>query len=273
MVTEAITLSNKGLATMTGVALTLTDSQGNAAPDWVRLNTPSAIGTLAVGDERNVSISFLPGTDEPQGMQIFYLVVKSDNYPETKIGLYPTISSSGIGSVLFKLSDIYTGTFNAKNELIRGLGNAGIRMQNEATLADHTASTDDLGEALFEDLPSGAYKCKITADNHQEYTGRVWVKPGITVAKEVFLEYNLVTVEWEVNEITIEDTYEILLSATFETDVPAAVVVAEPLSVTLPDMEKGDVYLGEFTLTNHGLIRADDLDIPLPHHLPQLPGS
>ena len=264
MVTETLTLSNKGLATMTGVALTLTDSQGNAAPDWVRLNTPSDIGTLAVGDERNVSISFLPGTNEPQGMQIFYLAITSDNYPGTKIGLYPTISSSGIGSVLFKLSDIYTGTFNAKNELIRGLGNAGIRMQNEATLADHTASTDDLGEALFEDLPSGAYKCKITADNHQEYTGRVWVKPGITVAKEVFLEYNLITVEWEVNEITIEDKYEILLSATFETDVPAAVVVAEPLSVTLPDMEKGDVYLGEFTLTNHGLIRADDLDIPVP---------
>ncbi len=156
MVTETITLSNKGLAAMTGVALTLINSQGNSAPDWIRLNTPSDIGTLAVGDERNVSISFLPGSDEPQGMQVFYLKVESDNYPETKIGLYPTISSSGIGHVLFKLSDIYTGTFNAKNELIRGLGNARIRMQNEATLADHTATTDDLGEALFEDLPSGA---------------------------------------------------------------------------------------------------------------------
>ena len=264
MVTETITLSNKGLAAMTNVALALTDSQGNEAPDWVRLNTTATIGTLAVGDERNVSISFLPGEDEPQGMQIFYLVVKSDNYPETRIGLYPTISSSGTGNVLFKLSDIYTGTFNAKNELIRGLSGAKIRMQNEATLSDHYAVTDDQGEALFEDLSTGAYKCRISADNHQEYTGRVWVKPGITVAREVFLEYNLVTVEWEVNEITIEDRYEILLSATFETDVPVAVVVADPLSVTLPDMEKGDVYLGEFTLTNHGLVRADGVTVPVP---------
>nr|WP_319393635.1 hypothetical protein [uncultured Desulfobacter sp.] len=70
--------------------------------------------------------------------------------------------------------------------------------------------------------------------------------------------------EWEVNEITIEDKYEILLSATFETNVPAAVVVTEPMSVTLPDMEKGDVYLGEFTLTNHGLVRADNLTVPVP---------
>ena len=264
MVTESITLSNKGLADMAGITLTLVDSMGNAAPDWVRLNTTANIGTLAVGEKRDVSISFLPGTDEPQGMQIFYLNVTSDNYPETKIGLYPTISSSGIGNVLFKLSDIYTGTFNEKNELIRGLSGAKIWMQNEATLSDHYATTDELGEAMFEDLSSGAYKCRITADNHQETTTRVWVKPGITTAEEVFLEYNLVTVEWEVNEITIEDKYEILLSATFETDVPAAVVVIEPLSVTLPDMEKGDVYLGEFTLTNHGLIRADDLEIPIP---------
>ncbi|MEH0019208.1 MAG: right-handed parallel beta-helix repeat-containing protein [Desulfobacter sp.] len=264
MVTETITLSNKGLADMAGVSLSLVNASGDPAPDWVRLNTPAAINTLAVGDERNVSVSFLPGDGQPQGMQIFYLRVDSENYPRTDIGLYPTITSSGIGNVLFKLSDIYTGTFNARNELIRGLANASITLQNEQTLDTRSAASDSLGEALLQDLPSGPYKCKITVDNHQEYTGRVWIRPGITTAKEVFLEYNLVTVEWEVNEITIEDKYEILLSATFETDVPAAVVVAEPLSMTLPDMEKGDVFLGEFVLTNHGLVRADDIAIPVP---------
>ncbi|MCG8637232.1 MAG: fibronectin type III domain-containing protein, partial [Desulfobacterales bacterium] len=264
IITESITLTNRGLAAMTGVTLSLIDATGSPAPDWIRLNTPSDIGTLAVGEEREVSISFLPGTDEPQGMKVFYLRVTSSNYAVTDIGLYPTVTSSGIGNALFKLSDIYTGTFNAKNELIRGLSGAKIRLQNEETLSDVTATTDELGEALFEDLPSGPYKCRITADSHQEYTGRVWIKPGITVSKEVFLEYNLVTVEWEVNEITIEDKYEILLTATFETDVPAAVVVAKPQSLTLPDMEKGDVFLGEFTLINHGLVRADNLSIPVP---------
>lgn len=121
-----------------------------------------------------------------------------------------------------------------------------------------------MGEVLFEDLAGGTYKCRITAGNHQEYGGRVWIKPGITVTKDVFLAYNLVTVEWEVNEITIEDKYEIVLTATYETDVPAAVVVAEPASVTLPDMKAGDVYHGEFVLTNHGLIRADGLNFSLP---------
>ncbi|MBU1195838.1 MAG: carboxypeptidase-like regulatory domain-containing protein [Proteobacteria bacterium] len=213
-----------------------------------------------------VSISFLPGTQISEGMKTFYLTVTSSNYQKTDIGLYLTVTASGIGNVLFKASDIYTGTFNAKNELIRGLANAKITMQRDmSTDSPVSATTDSLGEVLFEDLVVGSYKCVVTAANHQQYTGRIWVKPGITVNKPVFLEYNLVTVEWEVNEITIEDKYEILLTATFETDVPAAVVVAEPLSVTLPDMQKGDVYHGEFILTNHGLIRAEDLTIPIPY--------
>ena len=64
--------------------------------------------------------------------------------------------------------------------------------------------------------------------------------------------------------MTVEDRYEIVLSATYETDVPAAVVVLEPASVTLPDMAPGDVYTGEVTLTNYGLIRADDLQFEMP---------
>ena len=264
IITETLTLKNQGLADMGDVTLALTDESGRPAPGWVRLNTPPNIGTLAVGEERKVSISFLPGTGIDEGLHIFYLKVTSSNYPDTNIGLYPTVTASGVGNALFKISDIYTGTFNAKNELIRGLANAKIRLQNEKTLSDHTATTDSHGEALFEDLSAGVYKCRITASNHQEYTGRVWIKPGITVSKDIFLEYNLVTVEWEVNEITIQDKYEIILTATFETDVPAAVVVANPLSVTLPDMEKGDVYHGEFILVNHGLIRAEELEIPIP---------
>ena len=72
------------------------------------------------------------------------------------------------------------------------------------------------------------------------------------------------TVEWEVNEITIEDKYEIVLTATYETDVPAAVVAVKPASISLPAMNAGDVFNGEFTLTNYGLIRADDLRVSLP---------
>lgn len=80
----------------------------------------------------------------------------------------------------------------------------------------------------------------------------------------MFLDYNLITVEWSVREITIQDRYEITLNATFETDVPAAVVMMQPSSINLPKMNPGDVYYGELSLTNYGLIRADDVKQQLP---------
>jgi len=124
--------------------------------------------------------------------------------------------------------------------------------------------TDSLGEALFQNLPAGRYKFRARANNHQEVGGRIIVKPGITLNQSVFLDYNLVTVEWSVREITIQDRYEITLNATFETDVPAAVVVMQPTSVNLPKMNAGDVFYGELTLQNHGLVRADNVQQHLP---------
>ncbi|MCP4694019.1 MAG: carboxypeptidase regulatory-like domain-containing protein, partial [Desulfobacterales bacterium] len=148
---------------------------------------------------------------------------------------------------------------------IPGLAGARIRVQNELVLTEeYNKTTDSLGEAEFNDLPVGRYKYRIQAENHQTKTGRFWVRPGVTASQEVLLDYNLVTVEWEVTETTIEDEYHIVLNAVYETDVPAAVVVIEPVSVTLPDMKAGEVFNGEFTLTNHGMVRADDLTLTMP---------
>jgi large repetitive protein len=262
---EKITLSNKGLAEMRDVQLSLVLPDGSAAPTWVYLTSPSTLGTLGVGEAREVSIAFSPTTSSAsEGMHSFKLRVMSSNYAQTDINLYASVTQSGQGHVLFKVSDIYTGTIK-NNVLIQGLANARVTVQNELVLTEeYTKNTDSVGEAYFTDLPAGRYKCRVSANNHQEYIGRLWIKPGITVNEEVFLEYNLVTVEWKVTEITIQDRYDIILTATYETNVPAAVVVAEPASVTLPVMKTGDVYSGEFTLTNYGLIRADNLSFTLP---------
>jgi RHS repeat-associated protein len=263
---EKITLSNKGLAEMRDVHLALVLPDGSAAPTWVYLTSPSTVGTLGVGETKEVTIAFSPTTSSAsEGMHSFKLRVTSSNYVQTDINLYASVTESRQGHVLFKVSDIYTGTIDKNNALIQGLANARVTVQNEQVLTvEQSRNTDSVGEAYFTDLPAGRYKCRVSANNHQEYIGRLWIKPGITVNEEVFLEYNLVTVEWKVTEITIQDRYDIILTATYETNVPAAVVVAEPASVTLPVMKTGDVYSGEFTLTNYGLIRADNLAFSLP---------
>jgi RHS repeat-associated protein len=263
--TETITLKNNGLAPLEDVNLALINPNGTAAPNWVYLNTPQQLGSIPVGETRGVSIGFSPTETVPEGVYSFKLRITSSNYPQTDINLYCSVTLSGIGNVIFKVTDIYTGTLDNNDQIIQGLKGAKIYVQNEAVLTEEaTLYTDSLGEALFEDLPAGRYKCRVTANNHQEYIGRFWIKPGITVNEEVFLNYNLVTVEWDVTEITIEDKYEIILKITYETDVPAAVLVADPPSINLPPMEPGDVYNGEFTLCNYGLIRADDVEFNVP---------
>jgi large repetitive protein len=99
------------------------------------------------------------------------------------------------------VSDIYTGTVNAKGQIVQGLQGAALTLQNEAVpTIQRTQTTDGLGEVFVRDLPAGRYKYRITAGNHQEQTGRLWIKPGITASESMFLQYNLVTVEWQVVE-------------------------------------------------------------------------
>jgi len=265
-VTETIVLENKGTAPLNDTKLSIVLENGNEAPEWVILNASSDQGNIEVGERRDVSVAFNPGDDISEGMYTFYLRITSSNHEEKNITLFVSVTQSGLGSVLFKVSDIYTGTIDKdSNEIIQGLEGAKITLQNEKVLTvEQTQLTDNIGEVLFKDLPSGRYRCRVTANNHQEYVGRITIKPGISSIHDVFLKNSLVTVEWEVTETTIEDKYEIILTATYETDVPAAVVVAEPKSINFPDMKKGDVFTGEVRYTNYGLIRAENLQFKFP---------
>ncbi|WP_193222193.1 carboxypeptidase-like regulatory domain-containing protein [Alkalilimnicola sp. S0819] len=265
-VIETVTLSNKGLADLQDVQLSLLDADGSPAPNWVYLITPSAAGNLAVGDTTQVQIAAAPTAGRAaEDIHRLKLRVASANHPTRDVNVYVSVVQDGIGNALFKLSDIYTATLDSNGELIQGVEGARIRVQNENVISvEQTLVSDAAGEALFQDLPAGSYRYRVTADNHEEVVGRLRVKPGITVTEEAFLPYSLVTVQWSVKEITIEDRYEITLHATFETDVPAAVVVAEPASINLPEMAAGDVFQGEIRLTNHGLIRADNLEVAMP---------
>jgi RHS repeat-associated protein len=267
-VTETITLENKGLAALEGMRLSLVNQAGGDMPGWVALTSSADQGALAVGETRKINLSFFPDDTVAEGIYSFYLRVSSSNHPTRDIGIYASVTQSGVGNALFKVSDIYTGTPHPTTGLlIQGLAGAKINLQNEAVLTQiYSKITDSAGEAWFEDLPAGQYKCRITANNHQEKISRIWIRPGVAATQDVFLDYNLVTVEWEVNEVTLQDKYEIVLNATYETNVPAAVVIASPTSVNLPDMSAGDVFNGEITLTNHGLIRADHVNITLPRN-------
>lgn len=261
---ESVTIKNSGLEDAQNLQFSLSKSDGNAAPNWASIAS-QANGTLAIGASRSIDLSFAPQANTPEGVYPLKLNVSGDNITSHAIDVYVSISQSGKGNLQFKAADIYTATIGKDGKQILGLANARVTVQNEdvATITQEL-TTDTLGEALFQNLPAGRYKFRATAANHQEVAGRLLVKPGITANQALFLNYNLINVEWSVREITIQDRYEITLNATYETDVPAAVVVMQPASVNLPKMNVGDVYYGELTLTNFGLVRANHVKQQLP---------
>lgn len=261
---ETVLIENKGLQDAINLQFTLTKTDGTAAPAWINISN-AVNGTLAVGAKRSIDLAFNPPAGTAEGVYEFRLRMEGENVGAQNLNVYASVTASGQGNVLFKAADIYTATVGKDGKLIPGLANARITLQNEeVATVTLEMNTDNLGEALFQNVPAGRYKFRATANNHQEIGGRLLVKPGITFNQSVFLEYNLITVEWSVREITIQDRYEITLNATFETDVPAAVVVMRPASINLPKMNAGDVYYGELTLQNHGLIRAYNLKQQLP---------
>lgn len=264
-VTEAITLENRGLADLTDIQVSLLDEYDSPAPGWIYLMSAQNQGNLTIGSTRQIQLAVSPTYLVPDGVYPFKLRVESSNYPTTDINIFVAVTQSGVGNVLFKASDIYTATLDENDNPIPGLEGARIRLQHEEILSiEQTGTTDANGELLLSDMAAGRYRFRASASNHQDVLGRLTVRPGITTAQDVFLDFDLITVEWSVTEITIEDRYEITLHATYETDVPAAVVVLEPTSTLLPDMAVGDVFQGELRLTNYGLIRADGVQFVPP---------
>jgi RHS repeat-associated protein len=262
----SVELRNVGYVNMQDVRLALVDTNGAPAPAWVILNAATNQGSLAVGERRPISLTFAPdGAVEPRP-QVPYeyrLRVWASNHPTNEVPLFVYVDNSGQGHASFHIMDIYTGTLDGNGQPIAGLAGATIELTREDSgLAfTTTAVSDALGEARVRDLPAGRYRVRISARNHNDKQDRIWIQPGVTLGCSYTLESPLITVEWSVEETTIQDQYEIMLSATYQTDVPAAVVVIEPRSVTIPDMQVGEVFNGEFSVKNYGLICAENVSM------------
>jgi hypothetical protein len=67
-------------------------------------------------------------------------------------------------------------------------------------------------------------------------------------------------VDWSVTPIVVEDRVEIKLVSTFETSVPAPILVADPPGEYL-GIYPGGIYVGEFQVKNHGLIAVRDVQL------------
>ena len=123
--------------------------------------------------------------------------------------------------------------------------------------------TDSLGLFRADSLPEGNLRLVVDAEKHKSYDGVIYIQPEKTIEESIFLEFQAISFSWDVVPTTIEDEYEVNLVMTFETNVPVPVVVMDAPK-EIPQLEGDETYDFFITLTNKGLITANELTISMP---------
>ncbi len=266
--TELLKIENKGLVPATNLLVDLiagTSGLGNPLPSWISLVSATNVPSFAPGAVAGLELRMAPPLNIVDGIYNVALRVRAGNDPGGTIAISINVNEAGEGSVQFKAVDIYTGTLDSNSLPIAGLGAASITLTSEANPSQRVqGTTNALGEVVLGSVPPGRYSYNAQAASHSPATGRVLVRPGVTTDERVFLDFNAVSFTWSVTPTTILDQYNILLSATYQTQVPAPVLILEPASINIPDLAVGEFITGEYSLTNYGLLRADDVQLVYP---------
>ncbi|MGF6211501.1 hypothetical protein ABIE32_001366 [Comamonas sp. 4034] len=264
-VTESVVIGNRGLVAAQSVQVKLVDSNGNPPPAWMFLASGNQIGAIDVGGEVPIQVTASPGKTVADGIYNFKLSVTASNSGDGSIPVSVAVTQSGQGGVSFHVTDMFTETLNTLGQPIKGVEGARIRLQNEAVPTDiRTITSDAEGRAIASAIPPGTYLYRASGPRHTDKTGRIFVRPGVTITEQIHLKYQTISIDFSVSETTIQDVYNINLEATFQTQVPAPVVLLEPLSINIPELQVGEELTGELTLTNYGLVRADNVKFTPP---------
>ena len=266
-----VNIKNSGYRDMEApLNLSLVPTEGEL-PSWAKIYSMTNQPPLAEGESRDIQMSFAPGADVEEGYYGFDLVCSSEDLASDRhVRIWVTVNNGQTGGLQLHVSDYYTGTPMENGQETLGLKDgqlARVRLVREdgPLSEEHKASTDPAGNLLVEELPVGTWTYRVSASGHDTVTGKITVKPGVTEALELFLPIQLVTVTWNVEEITLEDRYDIVLTSTFVTDVPFPVVKIEPETIRIPrSMKRGEVMRGEITFKNLGAIAAENLQYHVP---------
>ncbi len=264
-VNAVLTLGNRGLVAARNVRIKLQDKDGNPPPAWVFLASGQEIGSIDVGAEIAVQITANPGANVEDGIHLLKLLISADNDIGGSVPVSIAVTRSGQGGIRFEFADIYTNTLDKAGKPIPGLAGATLKLQHDSIPSiAHTLISNAQGSVSIEGLAPGVYRYRASAPSHYDAAGRVLVRPGVVQKESVFLDYKLINIEFSVSETTIKDIYQINASATFNAEVPAPVVVLEPLAINLPELQVGEEFSGELTLTNYGLVDAQGVTFTPP---------
>ncbi len=250
---RTITVVNRGLRALQGVTI-----QPPTNINWMSINLPLdtngliRVADLPIGGSNTFTAVFAPPTNAPLEYVNDFVVVRGTNSPaDFKVNLYALVTSSQKGKVRFTVDDI----------LVLPVPNANIRIKNTILEQEYTLRTDANGVAEIDNLQEGVWAWQVSAPGHSANVGTVEVIANQVVAVDTRLSRSLVTVSFTVTPVPFTDRYEITIEQTFETHVPAPVIVFKPSLVDFKRVSAGFDATFMATLKNEGLIDAQDVQV------------
>lgn len=231
-------------------------------PSWMSMATPREIASLEQGDSASVILRFTP-TD---AMQLNVpvtgnLAINCTNGDGLSLPFSIEPVSETEGTLTIDVCDENT-YYTAEAPHVEGASVTVTHPTTGATVATGTTDADGLFSVK---LPEGYYAVSVTAPSHTSYRNNILVDPGTGTRVTVNLSFDPITVDWKVEETTVEDEYEIVTTVNYETSVPVPVVELNvPSRIEAKSLAEGESLIFYATLTNKGLITAQDVQLLLP---------
>ena len=224
-------------------------------------------GDFSLENGESAVLSILIQTPESRQLgQISARIVIASREVSISIPVVLIVSSDVFMNLTVIVEDEYT-YFASGQPLVT---NAAVTLVNYQRNIRITQTTDlDTGTVTFFNIFEDRYEMFVEAPGHLTLRQIIITSvddPVITV----FIQRETVTYTWTVTPVTFEDTYIVAIEADFETHVPLPVVTVTPTMIDLDELELGLITSFQLNITNHGLIRADNVGIQLPNSHPFL---
>jgi subtilase family serine protease len=230
---------------------------------WLGLATPNPMASLAPGEEAAIVLTLTPGRNllnaDPRYPGTFQL---RSSAPTLNVPFVFTAVPTATSSIIVRTEDEATFYKEDPPDPFPPVRGAFVRIvRPDGNIVMASGLSDQSGEVRFDGLPEGDYYVEASADKHQPWRELVAIRGSEPVRVYPFLSFNAISYSWTVDPIQIEDRYRFTLEAIFETNVPYPVVDITPRVIDLDDYADGQPHQINFTLTNRGLIRAQQVEL------------
>ncbi len=234
-----------------------------ALPDlyWMSVVGSNTIASLQPGSSAVVTLKLTPGSDLQLNNPISgNMVLNATNASGVSVPFVFEPVSDATGNLLVDVVDEYTyNTVEAPH--VEGATVVVSHPYTGQIIAQGVTNAD--GHFLADGINEGFYNLRVSAPQHSTYQNTIYISKGVPNTQLVFIDFQAISYSWNVIPTMIPDQYEIDLVVVFETNVPAPVVVMN-MPDTMPHLNHGEVFPFILTLTNHGLITAQDVEIAFP---------